>query len=67
VENVTFVGSGNSTLTGNALDNILRGGSGNDVLNGGAGADVYWGGAGADTFVLRKGEVGGRPREPRGW
>jgi Ca2+-binding RTX toxin-like protein len=59
VENVTLTGSSNGTLTGNSLDNVLRGGAGADVLNGGAGADILFGGLGADTFVLRKGEAGG--------
>ncbi len=59
VENVTLTGSSNGMLTGNVLDNILRGGAGADVLNGGAGADVLSGGLGADTFVLRKGEASG--------
>jgi serralysin len=43
-------GSGNDTLIGNALDNILEGGSGNDVLTGNGGADVLIGGDGNDTF-----------------
>lgn len=43
-------GSGNDSLIGNALDNILDGGSGNDVLTGGDGADILIGGAGNDTF-----------------
>jgi Ca2+-binding RTX toxin-like protein len=59
VENLTFTGTGRSSLTGNALDNVLKGGTGADVLNGGAGADQLFGGAGADTFVLRKGEAAG--------
>jgi serralysin len=43
-------GSGNDTLIGNALNNILEGGSGNDVLTGNDGADVLLGGDGNDTF-----------------
>jgi serralysin len=43
-------GSGNDTLIGNALDNILDGGAGNDILTGGAGADILIGGNGNDTF-----------------
>lgn len=59
IENLTFTGTGGATLTGNSLDNVLRGGIGADVLNGGAGADLLFGGLGADTFVLRKGEAAG--------
>ena len=34
-------GSGNDTLTGNALANLLDGGAGNDTMSGGAGDDTY--------------------------
>ena len=43
-------GSGNDTLTGNALNNELSGGNGSDDLNGGAGDDTLRGGAGADDM-----------------
>ncbi len=61
VENLTFIGTGNFTGTGNALNNTitggagndtLSGGSGNDTLNGGAGADKMAGGAGNDTYIV---------------
>jgi serralysin len=52
VDNLTFVGSGNFTGTGNALANTLRGGTGNDTLNGGAGADTMIGGTGNDIYVV---------------
>ena len=52
VDNLTFVGSGNFTGTGNTLANTLRGGIGNDTLNGGAGADTMIGGAGNDIYVV---------------
>nr|WP_156653220.1 M10 family metallopeptidase [Methylobacterium sp. Leaf111] len=45
-------GSGNDTIVGNTVDNVLAGGSGNDTLNGGAGADRMYGGLGNDTFVV---------------
>ncbi len=45
-------GSGNDTLTGNALANQIVGGDGNDTLNGGAGDDVLIGGAGDDMYVF---------------
>jgi Ca2+-binding RTX toxin-like protein len=40
IENVTG-GSGNDTLTGNELDNVLIGGPGSDKLTGGAGSETY--------------------------
>ncbi len=43
-------GSGNDSITGNALNNILHGNGGNDILKGGAGADILIGGAGNDIF-----------------
>ena len=41
IENATS-GSGNDTLTGNAVANILDGGAGTDVLRGLAGNDIYF-------------------------
>ncbi|WP_228126839.1 beta strand repeat-containing protein [Candidatus Viadribacter manganicus] len=52
VENVTG-GSGNDTLTGDGLANLLIGGAGNDRLDGGTGgADVLRGGLGNDVYVI---------------
>ncbi|MBS0265985.1 MAG: calcium-binding protein, partial [Planctomycetes bacterium] len=51
VENVTG-GSGNDTLTGNAVNNIIVGGGGNDTLQGGAGNDLLIGGTGNDTYLF---------------
>jgi len=59
VENATVVYSGNTTLTGNALDNWMIGNSGNDILNGGSGKDRLTGNGGNDTFVFHKGELNG--------
>jgi Ca2+-binding RTX toxin-like protein len=50
VENLTLSGTGNSSGSGNALDNGLTGNAGNNVLSGGAGNDLYNGGAGNDTL-----------------
>ena len=59
IENA-FTGSGNDTIVGNHVDNVLSGGAGNDVLYGsggedtligGGGADTLYGGAGADLFT----------------
>ena len=51
LENLTFIGSGNFTGTGNALNNVITGGAGNDTLNGGAGNDTLNGGNGNDVLV----------------
>ena len=45
-------GSGNDTITGNAIANVLNGGSGNDTLIGGGGNDTIIGGAGTDVAVF---------------
>ncbi|MCM2501601.1 calcium-binding protein, partial [Neorhizobium galegae] len=52
IENLTFVGSGDFTGTGNAAANVLTGGAGNDILDGGAGIDTMVGGLGNDIFVV---------------
>jgi Ca2+-binding RTX toxin-like protein len=52
IENLTFVGTGNFTGTGNALNNVITGGIGNDTLNGGAGIDTLIGGLGNDTYTV---------------
>jgi hypothetical protein len=60
IENAT-TGSGNDTITGNDLANILNGNAGNDTINGaggddtingGVGADILTGGAGNDTIYF---------------
>jgi Ca2+-binding RTX toxin-like protein len=63
VENLTYVGSGAFTGTGNALDNAITGGAGNDILSGQGGDDIVDAGAGNDTVaggagndILRGGE-----------
>ncbi|WP_158596033.1 beta strand repeat-containing protein [Oleomonas cavernae] len=50
VENLTYVGSGNFSATGNKLANNIEGGSGDDALNGSLGNDVLYGGAGHDEL-----------------
>ncbi len=59
VENLTFIGTGAFTGTGNDLANTITGGAGNDTLAGGRGADTLRGGGGADVFVMAKGEANG--------
>ena len=51
IENLTYIGSSASTLTGNAANNSLAGGSGTDTLNGLAGANTLNGNGGNDTLV----------------
>ncbi len=50
VENLTFIGTGDFTGTGNDLANTLTGAAGNDILDGGIGADRLVGGLGNDTY-----------------
>jgi Ca2+-binding RTX toxin-like protein len=60
VENLTLLGTGDSSgtgnsanvLTGNSGNNTLSGGGGNDTLIGGAGNDALNGGGGADTAIF---------------
>ncbi|WP_425339279.1 Ig-like domain-containing protein [Brevundimonas alba] len=51
VENLTYIGSGAFSGTGNALANVITGGGHADVLNGGDGADTLVGGAGDDVLT----------------
>ncbi|WP_460894891.1 peroxidase family protein, partial [Ramlibacter monticola] len=50
VENLTYVGAGNFTGTGNARDNTVSGGAGNDTLSGQGGNDTLNGGGGTDSL-----------------
>jgi Ca2+-binding RTX toxin-like protein len=50
VQNV-FGGTGNDTLVGNSLGNVLMGGAGNDTIIGGSGRSVLIGGSGSDIIV----------------
>ena len=56
VENGVVNTTGNRTLTGNALNNVLTGNVGADTLTGGGGNDVLDGGAGADVLVGGQGD-----------
>ncbi|MXN49109.1 hypothetical protein GR138_28290, partial [Shinella kummerowiae] len=64
IENLTLLGIGDTTGTGNIFNNhllgnsgsnILSGGDGNDTLDGAAGADWLYGGTGNDVYVLGAG------------
>jgi serralysin len=50
IDNATG-GSGNDTIIGNVIANVLNGGGGNDTITGGGGNDTIDGGAGTDTAV----------------
>jgi Ca2+-binding RTX toxin-like protein len=50
VENLSYIGTGNFTGTGNTENNVITGGIGNDALRGGAGDDTLIGGSGNDTL-----------------
>ncbi|MBB2793684.1 UNVERIFIED_ORG: serralysin [Rhizobium pisi] len=52
VENLTFIGTGDFTGTGNSLANMITGGAGNDLLDGGAGNDRLAGGGGDDVYIV---------------
>ena len=51
LENLTLMGSGNLSGTGNELNNTIIGNSGNNVLDGGSGVDILDGGSGNDTLI----------------
>jgi Ca2+-binding RTX toxin-like protein len=52
VENLTYIGGGSFSGTGNNLANQITGGIGDDTLNGMTGADTMNGGLGNDTYVV---------------
>ena len=52
VENLTILGSGDVSATGNALDNTIFTYDGNNWIDGGLGADSMRGGAGDDTYIV---------------
>ncbi|MCJ8056659.1 S8 family serine peptidase [Shinella curvata] len=52
VENLTLIGSGKISATGNTLANILVGNSADNTLDGKAGADRMTGGKGNDTYIV---------------
>jgi Ca2+-binding RTX toxin-like protein len=56
VENLSYIGTGNFTGTGNDEANILTGGIGLDTLNGASGNDTLNGGDGNDTLNGQDGD-----------
>jgi Ca2+-binding RTX toxin-like protein len=52
VQNLTMVGTGGLTGTGNSLNNVITANNGADILNGMGGSNTLVGGAGHDTFVF---------------
>jgi len=51
VENLTLLGTGDLSGTGNGLANVITGNIGNNVVTGGADNDTLIGGSGNDTLV----------------
>jgi Ca2+-binding RTX toxin-like protein len=51
IENLFYTGSTASTVSGNAMNNLVGGGSGKDTVNGLDGNDTLAGGGGADSVV----------------
>ncbi len=56
VEDLTLTGTGNTSGTGNNLDNRIIGNSGNNRLSGMGGNDLLEGGIGFDTYVYHSGD-----------
>ncbi|MEI9905472.1 MAG: calcium-binding protein [Asticcacaulis sp.] len=52
VENLTVTGTGDFTVKGNDLANIVVANAGNNLVDGGAGGDHMFGGAGNDTYIV---------------
>jgi uncharacterized delta-60 repeat protein len=52
LENLTLLGTGKFSATGNNLDNTLTGNAAANILDGGTGADTLIGGAGNDIYVI---------------
>ncbi|OQX11774.1 MAG: hypothetical protein BWK76_18660, partial [Desulfobulbaceae bacterium A2] len=52
VENLTLIGTGGFSGTGNELNNVLTGNDAANTLNGGAGSDTMRGGLGNDIYVV---------------
>ena len=49
VENLTYVGTGGFSGTGNTINNVITGGTGHDTLRSGGGNDTIYGSGGNDT------------------
>lgn len=56
LEELTYTGSANASMSGNALNNSITTGNGNDTLFGGDGRDMLYSGAGNDAIYGGKGE-----------
>jgi hypothetical protein len=75
-DNTLSGGSGNDHLVGNGGADKIDGGPGNDIIDGGPGTDTgagtgtgtdnpVSGGGGNDTFILRRGDAGGKTEKIR--
>ncbi len=54
IDDITLLGSGDNTATGNELDNVLIGNTGNNLLDGRGGNDTMEGGAGNDSYIVEQ-------------
>ena len=54
IDNVTLLGTGDFTATGNDLNNVLTGNTGNNILDGRLGNDTMIGGLGNDTYIIEQ-------------
>jgi beta-glucanase (GH16 family) len=55
VENISIIRESGAWVSGNGLDNRIKGGSGDDQIIGGGGRDVITGGDGRDVFNIDRG------------
>ncbi|WP_430463552.1 beta strand repeat-containing protein [Tabrizicola sp.] len=51
IENLLVIGSADTVVTGNTLNNTMTGGTGDDLINGMEGNDTLTGGEGKDTLI----------------
>lgn len=52
IENLTLLGFGDLSATGNKLNNIIKGNDAKNTLDGGEGIDTLLGGNGDDTYIV---------------
>ncbi len=52
IENLTLIGTAQTSGTGNSQNNLMTGNSGSNTLDGSTGADTLAGGTGSDTYIV---------------